>query len=534
MHNDFGGTEKRFILEAHGSGAGFFDSDSDGDLDLYIVNGSTFETYLDLAGPGNTLFENSGDGTFVDATERAGVGHAGWGAGCAVGDTDNDGDPDLYLTNYGANVFYRNRGNGIFDEARAGLGAAGSEYSAGAAFFDYDHDGDLDLYVANYVVFDIDDMPDFATQQERCAFFGGVTVYCGPKGMVGAPDRLYRNEGERFVDATESSGVGAANRYYGLGVIPEDFDLDGDPDLFVANDETPNVLFRNEGDGTFTDVAVMGGVAYNEDGDEEAGMGVAAGDYDLDGDPDLYVTHFFQESNTLYANDGLGNFTDITARSGLGAPTLSRLGWGTGFFDWDRDGDLDLFVANGHVYPQVDLVESGSSYRQRNQLFENLGTGIFRDVSDSAGPGLEVEKVSRGAAFGDYDNDGDLDIFVVNLNDTPTLLRSDGSEETGSWLAVQVVARTCNRDGAGARVRVRAGGQTQWRTINGAFSYLAHNDLRAHFGVGESSLVEEVQLFWPDGSVDTVRDVPVGRLLVIEQGGPSRILRMGGPHSVGF
>ena len=297
-----------------------------------------------------------------------------------------------------------------------------------------------------------------------CAFFGGVTVYCGPKGMVGAPDRLYRNEGERFVDATESSGVSAANRYYGLGVIPEDFDLDGDSDLFVANDETPNVLFRNEGNGTFTDVAVMGGVAYNEDGDEEAGMGVAVGDYDRDGDPDLYVTHFFQESNTLYDNDGRGTFTDVTARSGLGGPTLSRLGWGTGFFDWDHDGDLDLFVANGHVYPHVDDVESGSSYRQRNQLFENLGSGDFRDVSAFAGPGMEVEKVSRGAAFGDYNNDGDGDgdIFIVNLNDTPTLLRSGGDEEKGSWLAVQVVASTCNRDGT-----VRAWGCAQGGRPNG-------------------------------------------------------------------
>ena len=533
LKNTFGGTEKRFILEAHGSGAGFFDSDNDGDLDLYVVNGSTFETHPSLSGPGNVLYQNNGNGTFTDATQTTGVGHSGWGAGCAVGDVDNDGDRDLYVTNYGSNVFYNNLGNGTFTENAKDLGIEGNHYSASAAFFDYDIDGDLDLYVTNYVEFDVDNMPDFETQQKRCAFFGGVTVYCGPMGMPGAPDRLYRNDGDGFTDVTETSGVSKANQYYGLGVTSGDFDGDGNPDLFVANDETPNVLFRNDGDGTFTDVAVISGVAYNEDGDEEAGMGVAAADYDNDGDTDLYVTHFFQESNTLYNNDGSGNFNDVTASSGLGAPTLNLLGWGVAFFDWDHDRDLDLFVANGHVYPQVDEVESGSTYSQRNQLFVN-DRGHFVE-NKMAGQGMKEKKISRGAAFGDYDNDGDTDVFVVNLNDTPTLLRNDRAENSGTWLMIKAFGRQDNRDGAGTRIRVRSDGYTQWRTINGSSSYLAHNDLRAHFGLGKSLIAEEVQLTWPNGTVDTVTDIPTNKILVVQQGGAYRVLAIGeNPHAVGF
>ena len=403
----------------------------------------------------------------------------------------------------------------------------GDDYSASAVFFDYDNDGDLDLYVTNYVVFDVRDMPDETFQKENCVFLGGIQVYCGPKGMPGAGDILYRNDGNGgFADVTASAGISAANDYYGLGVVPSDYDNDGDFDLFVANDETPNVLFQNNGDGTFEDVALLAGVAYNADGDEEAGMGVDFGDFDNDGDEDLYVTNFFRETNTLYENEGQGTFLDITTLAGLAAPTLPLLGWGTRFFDYDNDGDLDLFVANGHVYPQVDRVPSGSSYRQPNQLFSNQGKGVFLEVSAQSGPGLSIVQVSRGASFGDYDNDGDVDVFVVNLNDAPTLLRNDGGN-SHNWLAVQVFGSRVNRDGVGARIRLVAGGKTQWRTINGASSYLSHNDIRAHFGLGKQERVDLIELTWPDGTTQSVSHVPANRFLVVRQEEGHAILKMG-------
>ena len=346
--NVFGGMEKRYILEAHGSGAGFFDSDGDGDLDLYLVNGSTFETYQERSGPGNSLYRNNGDGTFSDVAAASGVDDAGWGAGCAVGDIDNDGDRDLYVTNYGANLLYGNRGDGTFADATEAAGVAGDGYSAGAAFFDYDNDGDLDLYVANYVRFDLRDNP-----RVGCDYVGGIKTYCGPLGMEGAADVLYRNDGGgRFADVTESSGVGASAIYFGLGVLPGDFDGDGLVDLYVANDQTPNLLFRNRGDATFSEAGLVSGVAYSGDGDEEAGMGVDSGDFDGDGDPDLYVTNFFRESNTLYRNEGGGRFSDFTVQADLEAVTLTRLGWGTAFADLDNDGDLDLFVSQRPRLPR--------------------------------------------------------------------------------------------------------------------------------------------------------------------------------------
>ena len=520
--NVFGGEEKQYILESHGSGAAFFDHDSDGDLDLYIVNGATFATYRDRSGPGNALYRNRGDGTFTEITPEAGVGDAGWGSGVAVGDIDNDGRPDLYVTNYGANVLYRNRGGDRFADATQAAGVGGDQYSASAAFFDYDRDGDLDLYVANYVVFDAERLP---AKPKLCTFFSGLHVYCGPKGLVGAPDVLYRNEGDgAFTDVTQTSGVATANRYYGLGVVPTDYDSDGDSDLFVANDETPNVLFQNQGDGTFQDVALIAGVAYNGDGDVEAGMGADFGDYDQDGDPDLYVTHFFTETNTLYRNEDGVRFSDVTTTAGLAAPTVELLGWGTRFFDYDNDGRLDLFVANGHVYPQVDQATTGTTYRQPNQLFRNEGDGRFAPVS--AGPGLAQAKVSRGTSFGDYDDDGDIDLFVVELNDAPTLLRNDGGN-AGNYLVVQVFGREDNRDGVGARISLQAGGKPQWRTVNGAASYLSHSDLRVHFGLGATQAIDRVEITYPNGSTYAIENVPANKLLVVRQGQGHALLELG-------
>ncbi|MBM3281012.1 MAG: CRTAC1 family protein [Candidatus Handelsmanbacteria bacterium] len=530
LRNTFGGQEKNYIVESHGSGAAFIDCDNDGDLDLYAVNGATFETYQQRSGPGDMLYRNEGGGRFADISAQAGVGDPGWGGGAAVGDIDNDGWHDLYITNWGPNTLYHNQGKGRFADISAQAGVAGDDYSASAAFFDYDNDGDLDLYVTNYVIFDLDRMPDAATQKKTCVFMGGVQVYCGPKGMPGAADALYRNESNlRFTDVSGPSGIAAASEYYGLGVVPEDFDLDGHMDLYVANDETPNLLFHNNGDGTFTDIAMEAGVAYNGEGDEEAGMGIDAGDCDNDGDADLHKTNFFRESNTLYRNEGNNRFSDVTSQQGLAASTLNFLGWGTKFADFDRDGDLDLFVANGHVYPQVDQVPTGSSYRQRNQFFLNQGKGRFTEVLDT-GPGMKLEKVHRGAAFGDYDNDGDMDVYVSALNDLPTLLRND-TPTANHWLTVQVFGAQVNRDGAGTRLHLVAGGQHQWRTINGAASYLSHNDLRAHFGLGGQTRVDLLELTWPDGSTQALRDLPADKLVVVRQGNAPTILEMGAnPH----
>ena len=515
VRNVYGGEEKRYILEANGSGAGFFDYDNDGDLDLYVVNGSTFEMHRQGSSPGNVLFRNRADGTFAVQTDSAGVGDSGWGSGVTAGDYDNDGNQDLYVTNYGRNTLYRNSGKGHFADVTEASRVGGDAYSASAAFLDYDEDGDLDLYVTGYIVFDVAGVPEDPYDDEPCIYLGGLRVYCGPQGMEGAADVLYRNEGDGlFTDVTGESGIAAANSYYGLGVVPEDFDNDGHTDLFIANDETPNCLFRNNADGTFTDVADDYGVAHNADGEEESGMGVDAADYDGDGDVDIYVSNFFRETNTLYRNERPGWFVDATEAIGLAAPTLNRMGWGTRFLDFDNDSDLDLFVANGHSYPQVDRVGT-TTYAQANQLFANDGEGRFEEVSAQAGPGLAISKVSRGACSGDYDRDGDVDIFVVNLNDTPTLLRNDGGDDN-HWLTVRTVGTRDNRDGKGTRILLKIDSQVQWRTVNGASSYLSHNEAQVHFGMGRHRR-GDVEVIWLDGTRHTYRDVAANTVLIARQ-----------------
>ena len=514
------GPDKNHIIEAISGGGAFFDYDNDGDLDLYAVNGATVETYRQKSGPGNVLYSNNGNGTFADVSAAAGVGDASWGIGCAVGDVDGDGYRDLYVTNYGPNILYRNQGDGRFqdisDEALAGV-----DYSSSAAFFDYDNDGDLDLYVANYVIYDPDNPPN-----KICNYMGAIPIYCGPRGLPGGPDRLYRNDADKgFTDVTRPSGVEWANRYYGLGVIPADFDSDGDTDLFVANDNSPNLLFWNQGDGTFREGGLRAGVAYNDNGKEESCMGPSSGDFDNDGDLDLYITNFHRESNTLFRNEGQGQFSDFTISAGLEQPALPKVGMGTGFLDYDHDGDLDIFVANGHVYPEVDDAPLGTSYRQENQLYRNDGGEKFVDVSAEAGPGLAVKKVSMGAVFGDYDNDGDIDIFVVDLDDVATLLRND-FPGSGNWLTVQLFASGIDRDVPGAQIRLVAGGKSQWRTIHGA-GFLSYNDLRANFGLGEQAQVDLVEIVWPDGTRRTVESVPANKLLVVRQGGDHAVLDLG-------
>ena len=500
-----GDLDKRFILESTGSGAAFFDYDGDGDLDLYVVDGSTYANFG--TGTGNVLYRND-DGAFVPIA--AGVEDRGWGMGVAVGDYDGDGQRDLYVTNYGANALYRNRGDGTFASVTAQAGVVGDDFSASAAFFDYDRDGDLDLYVANYVVFDIEPVLQDPELDDPCIYLGGLRVFCGPQGMEGGRDRLYRNDGGTFADVTVASGVATANFHYGLGVVPADFDLDGDLDLFVANDETPNVLFRNEG-GHLADIGLEAGIAYNGDGELEASMGVDAGDCDGDGDLDLYVTNFYGETNTFYLNSGSGTFIDATAERGLAAPTVSYLGWGTRFFDFDFDGDLDLFVANGHIYPQVDHASAGGTYAQRNQLFVNEGSGAFAMV-EGGGPGLQVQKSSRATISGDYDQDGDVDLLTTNIDDSPTLLRND--TRAGRYLAVQI-----DPEVVGTWVRLTAGGRTQVRSVGGAASYLGHSDARLYFGLGRAEYVERLEVRWPGGAVAQLEDLPVDEVVVVKGGG---------------
>ncbi len=499
-----GGKEKSFIIESNGSGAAFFDYDNDGDLDLYMVNGSTFADYR--TGPGNVLYRNDGNGTFADATTGSGVGDPNWGAGVAVADVDNDGYRDLYVSNYGANSLYKNRGDGTFADVSAQAKIRGDDLSASAAFFDYDNDGDVDLYVSNYVVFAMEPLRQNPELQDPCIYLGGLRVFCGPIGLPGGEDRLYRNDGDGpFADVTQQAGITAANSSYGLGVVPEDFDLDGDMDLFVANDEEANVLWRNDGT-QFVNVAMLAGVAFNLDGEEEAGMGVDVGDYDGDGDGDIFVTNFYGETNTLYRNDGELSFVDATASSGLAAPSVEYLGWGTRFFDADADGDLDLFVANGHVYPQVDESSAGGGYAQRNQLFKNEG-GIYAQVD--GGPGLAQQTVSRSTASGDYDGDGDVDMLVTNVDAKSSLLRND-TAGAGHSLWIELIGTATHRNGLGARVEVTAGGQTQMRTVNGAAGYLGANETRLHFGLGAAMQADRVEVIWLGGGSTVVEGVGSG------------------------
>ena len=514
LMNVSGDGEQQYVVDAFMGGSAFFDYDRDGDLDLYVLNGSRVGGFPGGDHPRNALYRNEG-ATFSDATEQSGLGDTGWGMGCAVADYDNDGDADIYVTNYGSNALYENRGNRGFVDVAQHAGVIGVEtFSTGCAFFDSDRDGDLDLYVANYVDFD----HFMETTPDKRHVWRGLAVHFGPQGMVGAVDVFYRNEGDGvFSDATAAAGDLDRDRLYGLGVVAGDYDNDGDPDIYVGNDSGPNYLYENSGDGTFTDVAWMKGAAYGEGGSQQASMGIAFGDYDNDTYPDILVTNFWEDTNTLYRNDGGEFFSDLTFDVGVGLESFQFLAWGTEFFDYDNDGDKDLFIANGHIYPQVDRANLGVSYAQTNQLFENVGDGTFAEVSSTSGAGLQIEKVSRGASFGDYDEDGDLDIFVLNLNDLPTLLRNDGGDRN-NYLMVRTEGVKSNKDGIGARVKLTCGDVTQVNEVRSGTSYLSQNDLKVHFGLGACTTVDRLEVFWPSGLVESFEGLSPNRVLVIREG----------------
>ncbi|MEM7356445.1 MAG: CRTAC1 family protein, partial [Acidobacteriota bacterium] len=510
---------------ATGAGVALFDYDQDDDLDVFLINGSRIGGFARGQEPTNRLFRNEGDGTaFVDVTASSGLeSHGAWGQGCAVADIDGDGRLDLYVTNYERNALYLNRGDGTFEDIATRVGLDVAAWSTGAAFLDYDRDGDLDLYVANFVRYD-EVIAAYEGREWLTHDWKGLRVASGPMGLPAASDRLFRNDSRGpksdlvFTDVTADMGIAAPEPSYGFQPMVGDIDGDGFVDLFVANDSRPNFLWRNQAGASFRNDALALGVAYDRGGQDQACMGVAFEDHDGDGALDLFVTNFADELNTLYVADGNGFFHDDTAAAGLVGPaTHSNLAWGTFFFDAENDGDLDLFVANGHVYPQVESLEGRESYVQINELFEKTPNGRFREVSGQAGPGFAVAQVSRGAAYGDLDNDGDLDLVINNLDEAPTVLRNE-SPATGRWLQVRLRGRGLNRSAIGARVRVEAAGRSTSRTVRSSASYLSHHDLRLHFGLGAADAVNRILVAWPDGSREVFAGGEVDRLAIIEQG----------------
>ncbi len=510
-----GSREKAFILETVGGGVALFDSEGDGDLDAYLSNGGGLEGFAAGAAPRDALYLNDGRGTFTDGTAALGLGDANWTMGVRVVDLEGDGDDDLYLTNFGPNVLYRNRGDGTYADVTDTYGVGDPRWSTGACFLDHDRDGDLYLYVANYVELDVPTM----LRERPTVEYKGVTVMKGPRGLTPARHRFYARESvESFRDASEELGI-AENAAFGLQCVAFDADLDGWVDVYVANDSMAHFLWQNEKGLRFVERAFQRGAALSMAGKPQAGMGVAVGDGDGDLQVDLYVTTFSDDYNTFYRGDGGGFFVDATQRLKLAEPTMDELGWACGFEDFDNDGDVEIFAVNGHVYPQVDLFDVGTRYAQANQLFEFDGVA-FRAPEGGAGPGFAQARAGRGAAVGDVDADGDLDLLLGNLDDRPTLLVNEGPQ--GNWIEVELVGAGGNREAVGARLIARAGGKSQLRLAGTSSGFLSSSDLRAHFGLGSLQRVDELEVTWPDGSTELFRDLPAGkcaRIVRVEGGG---------------
>ena len=524
-----GEPEKSYITSSIGSGLCLFDYDEDGDLDLYWVNGAETKGLEVVRSAPNQLYRNDGEWVFRDVTEEAGVGHRGWGIGCAAADYDNDGDLDIYVTNLGANVLYENQGDGTFVDVTAEAAVGDLSWGASAAWIDSEGDGDLDLYVTNYVDPSLKKIPLPGTgivhapglMGDIYCRFQDVPVFCGPTDLVGASDVFYRNNGDgTFSRATEASGLFDPSRAYGLGVVVLDYDDDGLPDLYVSNDAVANFLFRNRGDGTFQEVGLEAGVAYNENGEAEAGMGVDAGDVNGDGRLDLFVTNFSHQTNTFYLNLGKGLFADRTEELFHSRPSWPYLGWATRFMDLDLDADQDLFVANGHVFPRVDDRDTGTTYRQQNQIFWNEGDGRFREAEFPPDDAMGEEESSRGGAFGDIDNDGYLDAAIVNIDARGSLLRNNGGARASShWIGFRLIGRKSNRDAIGARLSLRSERRVQVREVRPSGSFLSSNDVRVHFGLGPSDRVGVVRIRWPNGRMEELSDLTHDRYHTIVEPG---------------
>jgi len=513
----FGGQKaNKYLLETTGTGVALIDYDNDGRLDLFFVNGSTLEGFPADRAPSNHLYRNTGTGPFEDVTQKAGLVASGWGQGACVGDYDNDGNDDLFVTYWGQNHLYRNTGQGTFVDVtrEAGLNQSRVRWNTGCAFLDYDRDGRLDLVVANYIDLDLKTAP---TPESGLCRYKGLQVACGPPGLTGGKNVLYHNRGDGgFEDVSTKSGIAGASGTYGLGVSTLDFDNDGWVDIYVANDSNPSALYRNNHDGTFTDIGVPAGCAYSQDGKPQAGMGVAIGDYDRNGTMDIFKTNFAGDTSTLYANTGEGACEDRTFAGGIGTNTR-WLGWGVSFVDFDNDGWLDLFLANGHVYPEVRQLKTEAGYEQRKVVYRNLATGRFADVTEQLGPPSTTPKAARGAAFGDVDNDGRIDIAIANVNDVPDLFHT---EETGGhhWITLKLVGVASNRDAIGARVHAVSGDIQQWQEVRGGGSYLSQNDFRVHFGLNTAMKVDRLEVRWPNGREEVWDNLPADQIHTLKEG----------------
>ena len=511
----YGGLEtNRYIVESTGCGCAFIDYDNDGWMDLFVLCGTRLEGAPE--GATNRLYKNNRNGTFTDVTERAGLRSIGWACGVCVGDYNNDGFDDIFCTNFGQNTLYRNNGDGTFTDVTkaAGLWDVQQRWGAGCSFVDFDRDGHLDLFVSNYVRFSFDHAP-LPGENSSCSW-KGIPVECGPRGLPTGRHSLYRNNGDgTFTDVTQKAGISKAAQTYGLTVVAADLDEDGWPDIYIACDSTPSLLFINNRDGTFREEGMLRGAAVSSDGMEQAGMGVGVGDYDLDGHLDLLKTHFTDDANILYHNDGKGNFDDATWSSRLGVETR-YVGWGVGIVDFDNDGYPDLFMVTGHVYPEIERKLSQYAYKTPRVIFRNLGNGVFEELIDTAGAGVAAAHCSRGCAFGDFDNDGDIDVLIVNLNEPPSLLRND-LKRTANWIKVKLQGTKSNRGAIGARVLVHYGGKTQAQALLSQSSFLSCNDPRLHFGLGGST-VADIDVYWPNGAHETYRKLPANQLITLREG----------------
>jgi enediyne biosynthesis protein E4 len=519
----FGGEHKnKYLLETTGCGVAFYDYDNDGWLDIFLVNGTRLEGFPAGQEPTNHLFKNNRDGTFTDVTLKAGLARTGWGQGVCIGDYDNDGYEDLFVAYFGKNALYHNNGDGTFTDVseKSGVAGNGKCWNTGCAFVDYDRDGKLDLFVANYIDMDLATAP---VPESGPCLYKGIKVACGPPGLNGGKNILYHNNGDgTFMDVSESVGLWQTNGTYGLGVLTADFDNDGWPDIFVADDSTASALYQNQKNGKFVDVALDAGCALSADGKPQAGMGVSAGDYDLDGNLDILKTNFAGDTPTLYHNLGASTFEDTTFQAGLGMHT-QYLGWGCGFFDFDNDGWPDILICNGHVYPEVEQLRTEAGYPQRKLLYRNLRNGKFEDISLNAGPGISDPSASRGCAFGDFDNDGDIDFVVNCVNDFPQLVRCDSSLQN-NWIKVRTIGTKSNRSGIGSRLRcvVQMPGETkphqQIDEVRSGGGYFSQNDLRVHFGIGKAQKIDVLELRWPSGLVETLKDIQANQLIYVKEG----------------
>ena len=509
-------SDKKYIVESMAGGVALIDYDRDGLPDIYFTNAPTVDMALAGKKARGALYHNNGDGTFTDVTDKAGVGYPCFAMGAAVGDYNNDGWPDLLVTCLGGVVLYRNDGDGTFTEVTKQAGLKDTQFATGAAFGDYDGDGWADLFVSHYVDFHLDDLPKFGSSK-TCQYHG-LAVQCGPRGLKGAGDLLFHNNGDgTFTDVSKVAGVDDPHGYYGLGAVWSDFSNDGLLDLFVANDSTPNFLYRNDGKGHFTEIGFLAGTAVSQDGSEQAGMGVALGDYLHTGHLSVFVTHFSEEYAALFRNDGAMAFTDVSFHAGVAAPTIPYVGWGTAFFDLDNDGWLDLFLVNGHVYPQVDTLDVGARYREPKLLFLNQHDGTFRNISGLAGTAIQMPQVSRGAAFGDLFNDGRVDIVVENLDGKPMILREEGGNHN-HWIGFELAGTKSNRLALNARIKAVAGDLIQVDEVRSGGSYLSQNDLRVHFGLGTHDHLDRAEIRWPSGKTETLTNLAANRFYAVKEG----------------